>query len=618
MKLLSLTYPERTETNFPEAVDNLTRMSDLSFEDLPLVQQYYDYYNSGNLSGANALLEANPMLKNKIFNAAKFNKLSDGIGAVQQFFKEKLQDYLNEQLTYAEEYNPSTTYKKTNIISYNGEGFICRRDTSIGIAPINGQSTSNWGLISKQGVQGASGVGLSPRGVWNDSTQYYIDDFVSHGQKFWQSLTNNINSEPSIGNADWLKLVDVGVVDDYIIATDVGEATEYSPVEADKLRTPIKIGNADFDGSTDISLASIGAVQLEDLIDSRVDLSPDVATALGLTGNPQVKDALEKLSGAALRKTVGVLTEVPVSSFVIGNTYNLFGTQFICCASDYPVAESKMLIKKFQLPELSVWSGLGDFNEKTNTFFNGLPIEFQNICLSVTIGTQVINKKCFNLSAKELGGNEGEGAYIPYFNNGTRMANSTQRWWTRTEANYSNAYAVSNDNGALVTAPKGTGYGVKPVIVLQNSTLLYKDINGTHTKTQNCSNVLTDMLGNDFPLPYAKIEIGSYFGTGVYGSNNSNSLTFPRKPVMVIINCYDGSNSSVLQNNTSIFFINAMRTGIYTGSYGYYGGTALSTSDANWSAYNDETNNMNWFSNSSAAVQMNHSGVKYTTITFYE
>lgn len=204
---MSLTYPERTETNFPEEVDNLTRMSDLSFEDLPLVQQYYSYYNSGNLSGANALLEANPTLKTKIFNAAKFNKLSDGIGAVQQYFKENLQDYLNEQLTYAEEYNPSTTYKKTNIVSYNGEGFICRKDTSIGVAPINGQSTPNWGLIAKQGIQGASGTGLSPRGVWDSTLDYFIDDCVADNNSLWQCVTSNINSKPSTTNNDWLELV---------------------------------------------------------------------------------------------------------------------------------------------------------------------------------------------------------------------------------------------------------------------------------------------------------------------------------------------------------------------------------------------------------------------------
>ena len=94
VKLLSLTYPERTETTFPEAVDNLSRMSDLSFEDLILVQQYYAYYNAGNLSGANSLLETNPILKTKIFNAAKFNKLADGIGATQQFFKDNVDGYI--------------------------------------------------------------------------------------------------------------------------------------------------------------------------------------------------------------------------------------------------------------------------------------------------------------------------------------------------------------------------------------------------------------------------------------------------------------------------------------------------------------------------------------------
>lgn len=207
---MSITYPALTETSFPDAVDSISRMSDLSQSDLSLVSQYYEKYNAGDWSGATAILDANPYLKNKIFNASKFNRLADGMVATQKYFIEELQNYLNYQLTYKETYNNSTRYIKTNIVDYNGECFICRVDSSIGVAPENGKSNTNWAIIAKRGIQGVSGIGLSPRGLWSSATQYYANDCVSHNNILWQSLTQNTASEPSESNTtNWLNILNM-------------------------------------------------------------------------------------------------------------------------------------------------------------------------------------------------------------------------------------------------------------------------------------------------------------------------------------------------------------------------------------------------------------------------
>lgn len=248
VKLLSLTYPERTETTFPEAVDNLSRMSDLSFEDLILVQQYYAYYNAGNLSGANSLLETNPILKTKIFNAAKFNKLADGIGATQQFFKDNVDGYIQTKqsefdayvdgkevdlnthvsdtvtyidtkqsefnayvnaFTYKGDYSNVTSYVEKNIVYFAGCTYVCRVACK-NISPVADKTTANWGLISEKGDkgdQGVSGVGLSPRGQWDSTTTYYKDDMVIDSGSMWQCVVENINSKPSTSNTSWLKMI---------------------------------------------------------------------------------------------------------------------------------------------------------------------------------------------------------------------------------------------------------------------------------------------------------------------------------------------------------------------------------------------------------------------------
>ncbi|MEG1562290.1 MAG: hypothetical protein RR365_00935 [Bacteroides sp.] len=187
-------------------------MADLEAGDMPLVTQYYAYVNAGTEEGfisAAALINANPGLQPKIFNAAKFNKSIDGLLAVQTYFKEQLQNYLNEQLTYKEPYNPATAYKKTNIVDFGGEGFICRLPTSTGVAPVKGTTTANWALISKQGIQGVSGTGLAPRGLWLSTETYYANDCVADSNALWQCLTGNTNSKPSVGSAKWIKLIDV-------------------------------------------------------------------------------------------------------------------------------------------------------------------------------------------------------------------------------------------------------------------------------------------------------------------------------------------------------------------------------------------------------------------------
>jgi len=86
---MSNTYPDLTGTSFPESIDVMTRMSDLEIEDWQLIygtNGYYYHYNQGNLNAARMLLETNPSLLSKIFNAEKFNRLHDCIVAVQRYF----------------------------------------------------------------------------------------------------------------------------------------------------------------------------------------------------------------------------------------------------------------------------------------------------------------------------------------------------------------------------------------------------------------------------------------------------------------------------------------------------------------------------------------------------
>jgi len=203
---LSTTYTTLSN-NFPDSIDVMTKMSDLSSAYKDLATQYYTYKNAGNDSAAAQLLVDNPTLDTMILNAAKINRFNDIALSLEWFFKDNVETYLEARFTYAGEYASGTTYVKGNIISLNGEGFICRITSSVGVSPTAHTNTTNWAIISKQGIQGVSGTGLAPRGDWNSSTSYYVNDCVAHNNVLWQCMTENANSEPTISNGNWLQLL---------------------------------------------------------------------------------------------------------------------------------------------------------------------------------------------------------------------------------------------------------------------------------------------------------------------------------------------------------------------------------------------------------------------------
>ena len=204
---MSTTYTDLTETSFPDALDTMTPVSDLNYANKALADQYYTYLNAGNFTAAQQLLTDNPTLETMIINAAKINKYQDIALALERFFKNDVEGYLETRFAYIGTYASGTTYVKGNIVDMNGEGFICRVDSSAGVSPVAHSTTTNWAIIAKQGIQGVSGTGLAPRGIWDNSTAYYVNDCVSYNNILWQCLVENSNSAPSGSNANWIALL---------------------------------------------------------------------------------------------------------------------------------------------------------------------------------------------------------------------------------------------------------------------------------------------------------------------------------------------------------------------------------------------------------------------------
>ena len=90
----------------------------------------------------------------------------------------------------------------------------------------------------------------------------------------------------------------------------------------------------------------------------------------------------------------------------------------------------------------------------------------------------------------------------------------------------------------------------------------------------------------------AKIETGSYVGTGEFGSGKKNTLTFSRKPLAVIIQATDARRFAVLLN-------------------GCTSGNAVSVGSGHRVNVSWTDTSVSWYNSEKSSIQMNDSGITY-------
>ena len=91
---MSIIYTDLYAANFPDDIDTLYVYLDPSESDLVAIQSYNTYYAAGDFTNANAVLDANPKLKQMIINAEKMNRIEHMIIAMQRFYFSDVQTFL--------------------------------------------------------------------------------------------------------------------------------------------------------------------------------------------------------------------------------------------------------------------------------------------------------------------------------------------------------------------------------------------------------------------------------------------------------------------------------------------------------------------------------------------
>lgn len=115
------TYEDTPLTNFPDAEDNWARMSDITATLLPVALQYNTLWENGQIDEANALLDANPNLLNTIFNADKWNKLRDAVIAIERYYLNDVQEFIEHVAQSTIGINDNPDEEDKDIVSYSAK-----------------------------------------------------------------------------------------------------------------------------------------------------------------------------------------------------------------------------------------------------------------------------------------------------------------------------------------------------------------------------------------------------------------------------------------------------------------------------------------------------------------
>lgn len=220
---MSTKYPDLSLTNFPNSLDQFTTFLNIVSSDGPLIGQYQSAMQNGDTTLANQILTQIPQATQKIITAVDLNTLSQAMLAIERFYLNDIEPYIDDlhqswlntiqQFSYKGVWQSGTSYVTNNLVSYTISGlnfvYIALSNVPIGISPTN---QTYWRLLTIQGQQGASGEGLSYRQEWNSSTQYATNDAVTYNGALWMALQASQNRPPDINPQYWQLVMNLKTV----------------------------------------------------------------------------------------------------------------------------------------------------------------------------------------------------------------------------------------------------------------------------------------------------------------------------------------------------------------------------------------------------------------------
>lgn len=219
---MSILYPDLPLVGFPNIPDSFVVMSNVTASDAPLIKQYFQAYQSGDIALAQQIYAQIPNADTKIVTATKINKPNEAIIALERFYQTDVQPYVTQkqqewqniinEFSYQNTYSTTAQYEVNNYVTYTSSGvtnlYICYVKPPIGTVPTN---TAYWRVLTIRGVQGISGQGMAFMGEWLSTQPYTVMDCVTYDGALWGCIVANTNQPPFEGSTFWQLVYRSGV-----------------------------------------------------------------------------------------------------------------------------------------------------------------------------------------------------------------------------------------------------------------------------------------------------------------------------------------------------------------------------------------------------------------------
>lgn len=210
-----------SRSSFPDEVDVFLELFDLPQNKLADAQRLTKLKSQAVLNNdeQNELAGLTAGLKEFMITPETWNKFQDALVAVQEFFYENVQGFIEDkqviwdsyirQFHYVGTWNANTDYRFQNMVTDSkGDLFICKRDhrSNTTNSPTN---STNWQRASAKGDTGAIGLNAFYKGDWKNTTAYAQGDAVAFGRIDWHSPITyiakraNTGKSPDVSPDDW-------------------------------------------------------------------------------------------------------------------------------------------------------------------------------------------------------------------------------------------------------------------------------------------------------------------------------------------------------------------------------------------------------------------------------
>lgn len=210
---------------FPEGVDTFQELFDLPFNKVQDATRLTELKSKESLTNdeQNELARLSLELKEYLVTPETWNKFADALNAVEVFFNENVNEYIENKQKIWDAYihnfqvkgvwKAGTKYGFQNMVTNEkGDLYICLQEHVASTAnkpPVNG-SNAVWQITSKKGDKGDPSLPLSYKGDWDATTAYVVGDSVTVGRVddntplLYYALKDNTGKDPKTDAENWV------------------------------------------------------------------------------------------------------------------------------------------------------------------------------------------------------------------------------------------------------------------------------------------------------------------------------------------------------------------------------------------------------------------------------